>query len=619
MKTLNKKSRLFNLFALASISIFINAENSMQIYTRNSVSLNGKWNIIVDPYENGYYNYRYEPFDKSNNPGAEPYFTDSKMKSPSDLVEYNFDKSPELNVPGDWNTQDPKLYYYEGTVWYRRKFDMPVQAKDSRVFLYFGAANYKTEVYLNSKKLGTHLGGFTPFNFEITDLLNEKDNSLVVKVDNKRSKEAVPTLNTDWWNYGGITRDVKLVVVPKSFIRDYFIKLESPDTKKISGYIALAGAVINTEVSLSIPELKIAEKLKCDSTGIATYSFISKNAQLWSPENPKLYRIEIASGQDKLIDSVGFRTISTKGKQILLNGKPVFLRGIAIHEEYAVDGGGRVNAAWKAEKLLDWALELNCNFVRLAHYPHSEDMVRLAEKKGILVWSEIPVYWTIDWQNEGTYLNAQNQLTENIMRDKNRAAVIVWSLANETPVNKDRTDFLTRLAKYARSLDNSRLISLAMEKHSEPEKPNVAIVQDPLAEVVDIISFNEYVGWYDGLPDKCDILSWEIPYNKPVFISELGGGALYGYHGDTLTRWTEEYQENLYIKSLEMINKIEGLCGMSPWILVDFRSPRRVLPGIQDDFNRKGLYSQNGNKKKAFYILQDYYMKKKAESGKAKK
>jgi beta-glucuronidase len=313
---------------------------------------------------------------------------------------------------------------------------------------------------------------------------------------------------------------------------------------------------------------------------------------------------------DKLIDSVGFRTISTKGKQILLNGKPIFLRGVAIHDEYAVDGGGRVNEAWKAEKLLSWAQELHCNFVRLAHYPHSEDMIRIAEKKGILIWSEIPVYWTIDWENEDTYQNAQNQLTENILRDQNRAAIIVWSLANETPLSNARTKFLTRLAKYTRELDNSRLLSLAMEKHTEAAKPNVAIVEDPLAEIVDIISFNEYVGWYDGLPDKCNKISFEIPYNKPVFISEFGGGAKYGYHGDTLTRFTEEYQEDLYKKSLEMLNKINGLSGMSPWILVDFRSPRRVLPGIQDDFNRKGLFSQDGKKKKAFFVLQDYYMMK---------
>jgi beta-glucuronidase len=235
-------------------------------------------------------------------------------------------------------------------------------------------------------------------------------------------------------------------------------------------------------------------------------------------------------------------------------------------------------------------------------------MLRIAEKMGILVWSEVPVYWTIKWDNEATFLNAKNQLEENILRDRNRANIIIWSLANETPVSNERNDFLRNLAEHARSLDNTRLLSVAMEKHYKSE--DTAIVQDPLADMVDILSFNQYIGWYDGLPEKCDIVSWEIPYDKPVFISEFGGGAKYGYHGEKNVRWTEEFQEDLYIKSLNMLDKIEGLCGISPWILTDFRSPRRQLPEIQDDFNRKGVLSEKGEKKKAFYVVREYYKKK---------
>jgi beta-glucuronidase len=261
--------------------------------------------------------------------------------------------------------------------------------------------------------------------------------------------------------------------------------------------------------------------------------------------------------------------------------------------------------------MLNWARDLGCNFVRLAHYPHNEDMVRLAEKKGIMVWSEIPVYWTIEWENEETFGKAKNQLTENILRDRNRANVIIWSLSNETPVNETRTKFLIRLAKQARDLDDSRLLSAALEKYYIND--STAVVEDPLAVIVDVLAFNEYIGWYDGLPEKCEKVNWEIPYNKPVFISEFGAGAKFGFHGNASERWTEEFQEELYIKTLNMIDKIDGLCGISPWILTDFRSPRRPLPGIQDDFNRKGLLSEKGEKKKAYFILQEYYNKKKNE------
>lgn len=606
--------RLFlsTLLALClSISQFtIAAELPLQAYTRASTSLNGEWKIIVDPYENGYYNYRYEPFDQQENPSVNAFFTDSKQKTPSDLIEYDFDKADTLQVPGDWNTQREKLYYYEGSVWYRKKFDAPTAKKSDRQFIYFGAVNYRADVYLNGKKLGVHVGGFTPFHYEVTGKLKPKGNSLIVKVDNKRHADAVPTLNTDWWNYGGITRDVKLFNVPRTFIRDYKIALTSLEQKTVTGSVLLDGAKGGEKIQLRLPELKVQQTLTADKNGKASFSFAVPEAQLWSPGTPKLYAVQISSGSDKLADNIGLRTITTQGKQLLLNGKPIFLRGISVHEEYSADGGGRVSNAKEAQTLLGWAKELNANFVRLAHYPHNEDMVRLADQMGLLVWSEIPVYWTINWKNEATYQNAEAQLAAMIERDKNRAAVIIWSLANETPVSEVRNQFLARLAKKARELDNTRLLSAAMEKHYRSDNPNIAVVEDPLADLVDMVSFNQYIGWYDGLPEKADKVTWEINYNKPVFVSEFGGGAKQGYHGDANTIFTEEFQENLYRKSLGMLDKIDGFVGTSPWILADFRSPRRLLNGIQDDYNRKGVLSNEGVKKKAFFVLKEFYDKK---------
>ena len=613
-----KRFLLGALFSCVWFAPFATAADStqnpaLQAYTRDALSLNGEWKIIVDPYENGYYNYRYEPFDQQENPSVNAFFTDSKQKTPSDLIEYDFDKADTLQVPGDWNTQKEKLYYYEGSVWYRKKFDAPKANKSDRQFIYFAAVNYRADVYLNGKKLGVHVGGFTPFHYEVTGKLKAKDNSLIIKVDNKRHSDAVPTLNTDWWNYGGITREVKLLNVPGVFIRDYKIALTSPEQKTVSGSVLLDGAKGGEKIQLRLPELKIQQTLTADKNGNATFSFTVPDAQLWSPENPKLYAVQITNGKDKLTDTIGLRTITTQGKQLLLNGKPLFLRGISVHEEYSAEGGGRVKNAKEAQALLNWAKDLNANFVRLAHYPHNEDMVRLADQMGLLVWSEIPVYWTINWKNEETYKNAEAQLTAMIERDKNRAAIIIWSLANETPVSEARNQFLGRLAKTARALDNTRLLSAAMEKHYRSDNPNIAVVEDPLADIVDMVSFNQYIGWYDGLPEKADKVTWEINYNKPVFISEFGGGARYGYHGDVNTIFTEEFQENLYIKSLGMIDKINGYVGTSPWILADFRSPRRLLDGIQDDFNRKGVFSNEGKKKKAFFVLQSYYEKKEQE------
>ena len=562
---------------------------------RKTISLDGQWHAIIDPYESGFYDYRYKP-------SANGFFKDAKPKSKSDLIEYDFDRSPTLKVPGDWNTQADQLFFYEGTVWYKKSFNYQ-RRPNTRLFVYFGAANYTADVYLNGEKIGQHEGGFTPFNFEVTNLVRDTGNFLIVKVDNKRRRDAVPTLMTDWWNYGGLTRGVKLVETPSTFVHDYFIQLQKGSRDRVSGWVKLAGDKLNQRITVRIPEAGISRSFNTDASGRAAINF-NADLKLWSPENPKLYDVTIEAETDQVRDQIGFRSLETRGIDILLNGRPIFLRGICIHEEAPLRGG-RAYSREDALTLLGWAKELGANFVRLAHYPHNEFIIKEADRLGILVWSEIPVYWTILWENPATLENARNQLSEMIARDKNRAAVVIWSVANETPLSNARLSFLKNLIEHARSLDATRLISAAMERHYIDA--TTQMIDDPLGEYLDVLGCNEYVGWYDGLPEKADRLEWKSKYQKPLVMSEFGGDALYGHHGDPLTRWTEEYQESLYQHQLKMLKKIPFLRGTAPWILTDFRSPRRPLPGIQDYWNRKGLISDRGEKKKAFYVMQQYY------------
>ena len=562
---------------------------------RKTVNLNGQWQTIIDPYESGYYNYRYQPSDNG-------YFKNAKPKSKTDLIEYDFDSSATLNVPGDWNTQSDQLFFYESTVWYKKSFDYR-RKPNTRLFVHFGAANYLADVYLNGEKIGQHEGGFTPFNFEITKLVRDAGNFLVVKVDNKRRRDAVPTLMTDWWNYGGLTREVKLVETPATFVHDYLIQLQKGSRQRVSGWVKLAGDRLNQRITVRIPEAGISKTFTTNNNGFAEIDF-NADLKLWSPENPKLYDVSIEAETDEVRDQIGFRTIETRATDILLNGRPIFLRGICIHEEAPLRGG-RAYSREDAQTLLGWAKELGANFVRLAHYPHNEFMIREADRLGIMVWSEIPVYWTIQWENPATLENARNQLGEMIARDKNRAAVVIWSVANETPLSDARLSFLKNLVAHAKSLDTTRLLSAAMERHYINETTQT--IDDPLGEYLDVLGCNEYVGWYEGLPEKADRLEWRSKYQKPLVMSEFGGDALYGHHGDALTRWTEEYQESIYQHQIAMLKKIPFLRGTSPWILTDFRSPRRPLPEIQDYWNRKGLISNRGEKKKAFYVLQQWY------------
>ena len=570
---------------------------------RDTFSLNGQWQIIIDPYETGYYDYRYQP----RNDG---YFKNTKPASPSELIEYDFDSSQQLNVPGDWNSQDQRLLFYEGTLWYKKSFDYQ-KKQQTRLFVHFGGANYVADVYLNGQKLGRHEGGFTPFNFEITSVVKEKDNFLVVKVDNKRRRDAVPTLNTDWWNYGGLTRSVTLVEVPETFVEDYRIQLnKTGPTNLITGFVKLNGPEAGNQwVTVELPEVGSKERFKTDSSGMAQVN-LTANVQLWTPDSPKLYQVNVASPIGSISERIGFRRIETRGSDILLNGKSVFLRGISIHEESPLRGG-RAFSDDDARMLLTWAKELGCNFVRLAHYPHNENMIRMADEMGVMVWAEIPVYWTILWDNAETLENARNQLGELITRDRNRASVILWSVANETPVSESRNKFLKNLIDFARQLDDTRLLTAANERHYE--NPTTQVVDDPLGQYLDVLGCNEYVGWYDGVPEKADNLTWKVTLNKPLIISEFGADALFGLHGDKNARWTEEYQKSLYEHQISMLRKISSLRGMSPWILTDFRSPRRPLPGIQDFYNRKGLISHRGERKQAFFVLQRFYQELKRE------
>jgi beta-glucuronidase len=607
-KNFTRPISLFALFVALLAHRAVCQNLITNVSNRQTTSLNGTWNYIVDPYETGYYNYRHQPYDQVDVKSTSAFYNNYHTTDKSQLVEYDFDKSPAMYIPGDWNSQKENLFYYEGNIWFKRSFDYALSNKSNRLFLYFGAVNYKAEVYLNGKKLGVHEGGFTPFSFEITNVIKPKDNYLVVKADNTRHKDAVPTDNTDWWNYGGITRSVTLIEEPATFIEDYCVQLKKSNLNTIAGFVKLNNAKEGEKVTVSIPELKIERVVTIDTSGFGSFEINSKNIKYWSPQSPKLYEVFIKSKDETLKDQIGFRTIETSGANILLNGKPVFLKGISIHEENPMRGGRAYNDA-DALILLNWAKELGCNYVRLAHYVHNEHTIRMADKIGMMVWEETPVYWTIDFANPATLANAENQLREGITRDKNRAAIIIWSVANETPVSTVRDSFLIKMIHYAKSLDTSRIISAALEVHHDAAKPGVNIINDPLGNYLDIVAFNQYTGWYGGSLENAPNSKWEIDFNKPVIVSEFGGGALQGMHGSKDQRWTEEYQAYLYEQNLKMIEKIPNIRGMSPWILADFRSPRRLLPVIQDGWNRKGLISNRGLKKMAFFTLQNFYQK----------
>lgn len=561
-------------------------------YAREGISLDGKWQAIVDQYDTG---------------TGKKLFLDRQPSSKTEFLEFSWSGGLELDVPGDWNHQDESLRWYEGTVWYSRHFSASREDGRRRI-LYFAGVSMRCSVWLNGEKVAEHDGSFTPFEADVTSLLREGDNFLALKVDNKRRKEAIPAMSFDWWNYGGITREVMLLSVPQVHISDYFIRLQKGTKDRIEAEVQLSSAQEGQTVLVEIPALKIKGKLTADASGKASGTFKAKKLRLWEPLNPSLYDVKITAGEDSVADRIGFREISAQGTKILVNGKETFLRSISFHEEIPMEKRRAVSME-DARTLVDAALELGCNTIRLAHYPQSEHIVRYAEEKGLLIWEEIPLWQGIDFSSADTYGKAEAYLSEMIARDRNRCAIGFWSISNETRPAPDRDVFLSRLLDFGRSLDSSRLFASAFDVAYYVPEADGFRMKDDFAGKLDVIGINKYMGWYTPWPKPAAELHWSVFPEKPLVISEFGCEALAGKTGDAdvAGSWSEDYQAALYLDNLTMFGNIPNLAGVSPWVLFDFLSPYRQHPVNQSWFNRKGLLSDKGKKKKAWYIMREYY------------
>ena len=583
---------IWGLVCICNIQYGSAQELLVNVYGRQYTLLNGKWNAIIDPYQQG---------------RKTAIYRNRALKDKADFKEYAFEGGLRLNVPSDWNSQIPELKYYEGTMWYARKFEINKKS-DENLFLYFGAVNYRCRVYLNGTLIGSHEGGFTPFQFNVTDLIIEGENFLAVEVNNTRTVDAIPALSFDWWNYGGITRDVMLVHTPKNYIRDYFIQLDKYDSDRVHAEVQLSAQNAGQLVKIEIPELKIANKVFTDGTGLAKATFRVRNLERWSPQAPKLYQVIVSSEVDEVKENIGFRNLYVKNTQIYLNDSSVFMKSIGLHEEIS-QRQGRAYSEQDAIALLSEAKGLGVNMIRLAHYPQNEYIVRLAEQMGLMLWEEIPVWQGIDFKDSSTRLKAQRMYTEMLLRDRNRCALTFWGVANETAPSESRNAFLKSLVELCHKMDTTRLITAAFDLPKLNSETNAFEMEDDFIENLDVVSINKYMGWYHRWPMSPSEIRWNVALDKPLIFSEFGGEALYGQSGDSTvtSSWSEEYQEKLYKDNLEMFKYIPNLAGISPWILFDFRSPYRFHPTNQEGWNRKGLISDQGYRKKAWYVMKEYY------------
>ena len=589
----------------------ITADTLFDVSGRAARSLDGDWHFCPDVFHS---TVRSRWFDKVRT-------NRDNLPIPYD---FDFDAMGCIRVPGVWNDQKREYALYEGPGVYFKEFDCQ-KAKGRRVFLRIGAANYETRIWLNRKYLGRHLGGFTPFSTEITSYLKEEGNRLLVLVDNTRRGEQIPSAHYDWFNYGGIHRSVELVEVPEVFVKCFQIALSKNVKNQIEYRVEVEAGKAwpegeTAEAVIEIEELGIRERVQCvGSSGTPAVLHASgiirvneSAMHLWSPESPYLYRVRVACAGDCLTDEIGFRRIDRDGTTITLNGKPVLLRGMCVHEE-SPEHLRAVTEEDMAGTLRE-AKELGCNFLRLTHYPHSEAMARLADRMGIMLWEEIPVYWALEFENPATYADAANQLRELILRDCNRASVIVWSVGNENPDTDARYHFMRRLAETAKKLDGSRLIGASCLIDVEERR-----IRDRLIDSLDVVGLNEYYGWY--LKDfgvLREILN-HYEENKPVVITETGAEAVPGMHGAEDEIYTEECQAAIYRMQFDTLFSYPFIKGTTPWVLYDYASMRR-MSSFQKGYNLKGIISADREHRKlAYQVVKEAYGRRAEQEEKEQK
>jgi beta-glucuronidase len=556
-----------------------------------TISLNGKWKCKSDIKNKGIENKWYLPENYNVN--------DKELH--------------DIKIPTSFNLLKD-FENFEGIIWHFYQFEvngnLDFNKYDFQVR--FKGANYNTKVWLNGRFLGEHNGGFTPFHFDINTLIKKRYNSLIVRTDNTRKKDQIPPISFDWFNWGGIYRDIDLLILPKNRINDVIIKtnLRNKQESKIEVLYSIKGDVILEWQILDSSKSHVLYKgVAPEGSGKGSFNLIINNPKLWAPNTPNLYYLRIyniSQKNDKILifnSHFGIRQIEVIGINLYLNKEKIFLKGASLHEEYMPYG--RTIPYEKRREDVDNFKSLGFNAIRTGHYSHDEDLINIADKVGILILEEIPVYWSCDFKNPQTYETAVNMLMELIWRDINHPSVIWWSVGNELPLHtKSCSRFVKSLMNLIRDIDKTRIVTVVSRK----------LIPDLTRKSVDIATLNTYFGWYYGnekmISFILDLIRAPV-FNKPWIYTEFGAGAKYGFHVDwnKLVKYSEEKQMQLLDYIIRTINSKDHFVGWFIWIYRDFRSPYRQNR-FQLGYNRKGIVSEKNERKLIYHKITKIINKK---------
>lgn len=599
------------------------------IYNRKHINLDGIWKFNPDPYMRC----RQQRWwlREGDNTGFFPCF--------------NLEGMWDTKVPSSWKSEFAELKWYDGHANYVKEFEVPEVPEDMEAFLFFDGVTYQSDVYLNGEHVGSHDWGYSPFQLRVTDQLKQK-NRLFVLVDNFMQADRVPGIRCDWNNDGGITGSVDLVFMPKVHIENFRTSTRLVDGQAEVSVDVMArsfdsAATGTLPVKFSIPEAQAEVSLEVPINGKATATVTlpvgAEGLTLWCPENPKLYVTQLTSPHETLEDEIGYREIKTRGEEIILNGEPIRLYGVAVHSEFPETG--RVPTDEGIELMLQKARELGCNFLRCAHYPYADKFAKAMDRAGMLWWEEVPVYWLTQVHEEPQLGRALGMLREMIYRDWNRASLIFWSVSNECAgdgsdagSHRDLTGgnypYWVKACQLVREMDPSRLISSADSGHRRTEKNNwtpdagdafdTAIKgeewspghPDAFYDLLDVLGANLYVQTPGDNPVATDKFVGMLKrFNKPLMITEFGSmsatdDALEGRSPTDLGHPARH--EKILREAYAAMAKYPEIVGYVPWALMDVRVPMHWRW-----YNRGsgtfayGLLDNNYEKKAVFPVVQE--------------
>jgi beta-glucuronidase len=582
--------------------------------TREVKDLSGIWNFKPD-------------FD---NTGLKNNWQDSGLKNPI-----------LMSVPASFNdmTQDMKLRDHIGLVWYERDFFVPETWMEKHISLRVGSASHRAIVWINGKELMQHKGGFLPFEADATSLLNiGGKNRITIAVDNTLNTATLPpghliefndsnhpkvskTLKTyhDFYNFGGIHRPVRLITKPRVYIKDMTVITDIEGKNGKISYSVKTNEKVSkiSVIVLDENETEIAKKEGADG------EIIIPNAKLWEPGNAYLYTlyVESVSEDGKIRDiyplEVGIRTIKVTDKEFLINGKPFYFKGFGKHEDSDIRGKGLDHVInIKDFNLLKW---IGANSFRTSHYPYSEEIMQLADRYGIAVIDEAPAVGMryekspegntdVIWTNDEALKEHLKTMEELIMRDKNHACVVMWSVANEPRVSVESSlDYFRKVFERTRELDPTRPVTYVNDTGIKECKP---------AELCDVFCINRYYSWYSdsGMLEVIEpqavneLKAWYKRLKKPIIIAEYGADTIAGFHQDPPVMFTEEYQIRMLENFHRAFDQLDFVIGEHVWNFADFatsQGTRRIVG------NRKGIFTRQRQPKSAAYMLRKRWLEEK--------